>query len=82
MVKGVMVSGVIMSTRSRGQSGAAGCVLRRPPERESGAVVSWAMVSGVLNHWAESVAGNEDVRVGNWALGLVVKLRCYRIGQW
>ena len=48
----------------------------------SDAMVSCALVSGALNRWAESVAGNEDLGVGNWELGLVVKLRCYRIGQW
>ena len=53
MVKGVMVSRVMMS----------------------GAMVSCAMVSGALNHCAESVAGNEDLGVGNWELRLVVKLR-------
>ena len=51
----------------------------------SGAMMSGAMVSCVMvcgNHETESVAGNEDLGVGNWELGLVVKLRCYRIGQW
>ena len=52
----------------------------------SGAMVSCAMVSGALsaalNHEPESIPGNEDLGVRNWELGLVVKLRCYRIGQW
>ena len=48
----------------------------------SGAMVSCALVSGALNRWAESVAGNEDLGVGNGEVRLVVKLRCYRIGQW
>ncbi len=45
----------------------------------SGAMVSCVMVCG--NHETESVAGNEDLGVGNLPLGFV-KLRFHRIGQW
>ena len=40
------------------------------------------MVSGALYHLAERVAGIENLGVWNWELGLVAKLRCYKIGQW